>query len=575
MSAVARLAACALAAALGARVAGAQAPRFVESQLDLPLQGTRLLLADVDGDRRADVVRVDGEGVAVHLLDEQGRIGPLAEGRVAWPSSTVGWDLADVAGDGRTRLVLLVGGTRVVVHEAGAEGWDAGREVVDGVAGYLPPGVRRLRFARDVDGDGRADLAVPGASAYQVYLARDAGLLPPLAVTFDADVELDVGDPSRLGASLGQEVRIPWFALRDVDGDGRQDLVSETEERVAVYLAQPDGRYPATASWELDLVALEETDAERPLIDLDDLLSFLDRRVQWRVEDLDGAAPADLILQQGGRFRVYTDGSRGADLSRPDQVLKASGNIVLSFLRDTDGDGRLDLHIVRAETISLGRVVRWLVVAGSLAFDVFTYPNEGGTFARKPAARKTIEVRIPSILGFIEEAEALEEEVERRASVPAVPLDLDGDGRADDVVDLVEDELLLYEGLVPADFRHDYRELFTSIEEGIETLVHERLQTLGDEETLVIDLADPWSWMPTPAWELRQLGAGATPVARIPLGEARGAAPREQDGVLSVSREGRRRLSVRDVDGDRRGDLIVVEPVDEVTQRVRLFVRAR
>jgi len=565
--AAARRVVLAAAAGLGAAAgAPAQQPRFVESALEVPRHGTRLLLEDVDGDGRRDVVRVDERGVSVHPLGPDGRLRERAEGRVRWPSGTVGWDVADLRDDGRARLVLLVDGTSVVVHEAGAAGFGEGRVLLEGVAGYLPPGVRRLRFARDVDGDGRADLAIPGPAAYRVHLAKEDGFAAPLSIGFEPEIEVDVGDPGRLGESLGQEVYVPWFALRDVDGDGRRDLVSETDDHVSVYLARGDG-YPERPSWELDLAALAEDDGTRPPVDLDNLLSFLEHTVRWRVEDLDGEGPADLILQQGGRFRVYRDGSVGPDLERPDQVLKASGNVVLAFLRDTDGDGREDLHIVRAETISLGRVVRLLVVSSSLELDVFGYRNEGGTFARRPTTRRRVEIEIPGLLGFLDEIEAIEDEVAVRQAVPARPLDLDGDGRDDDVVDLIDGEVRLWADLVPEGFRYDYREVFTSIEEGLETLVFERLRELGDEETLTIDLADPWSYIPTPGWDLRRLAGGRDPVGRVPLGDPD--APADAAGPEPES------LVVRDVDGDGRGDLIVVEAVDGTRWRVRLFVQAR
>ena len=55
----------------------------------------------------------------------------------------------------------------------------------------------------------------------------------------------------RLSATFGQSVRVPWFRMEDVDGDGQQDLVSQMGERVSFHLARPE--IDALPSWQLDL----------------------------------------------------------------------------------------------------------------------------------------------------------------------------------------------------------------------------------------------------------------------------------------------------------------------------------
>ena len=53
----------------------------------------------------------------------------------------------------------------------------------------------------------------------------------------------------------GQAVTIPALRLRDLNSDGFPDLISETDELLAVFLAdaQAPGYFPAGASYSVDI----------------------------------------------------------------------------------------------------------------------------------------------------------------------------------------------------------------------------------------------------------------------------------------------------------------------------------
>ena len=64
-----------------------------------------------------------------------------------------------------------------------------------------------------------------------------------------------------------------------MDGDGRQDLVSETAEEVLFHLADP--QLSTSPTWRIDLRALRAQMPRRDGLDLDDLFSNFDGGIDW------------------------------------------------------------------------------------------------------------------------------------------------------------------------------------------------------------------------------------------------------------------------------------------------------
>jgi len=546
--------------------AAAQAD-FVSSVVDVPAPTTRYALRDVDGDGRRDLLSIDLAGVALRRLRADGTFPAADDSTLAWPADTVGWSLADLEGDGRTELLLLVEGRRVLAVRAGADGvLAAGEPLLEQPGGFLPRGIRRVNFVRDVDGDGRPDLVLPGNGRFLIHLNRAGGLQPAIPVSFRAEIGLELGDPARLDGRFAQDVQIPWFQLLDVDGDGDTDLVSQTGDQVQVHLAAPD--LPQQPSWSLDLVALRAELPAREKVDLDNLLGNIEPQINWRTADLDGAPPHDLVLQTGGTFRVYAGGSTGPLLDQPTQVLKASGNVLYFLLRDTDADGRPELQLLRAGTVSLGDALRLLIVPGSLDFDVFSYRDvwgspeaeRGEVFARRPTARMTVALRIPALLGFLDDVEELQDQYEKRLEVPAVNACLHDDGAFDDVVDVQGDALAFWNAAVPDGFGTGLVARLKSFDADdlLEAYVARELDSLGDGGRKEISLEDIRNLLDTPGWDLRQAVAG-----------------RQPDATLALAVPGAdARLRVEDLDGDGRSDLVIIgKGGGEGPRQVQFLVR--
>lgn len=532
---------------------------FALSQLEFPVEGVRLALRDLDGDGRLDLLAADAAGVRVRRQRGDGSFEAEPSASLAWPEGRTAWDLADLDGDGRCEVLVLAVESGVTSFALGDDGeFGAGRSVLR-ERSWLPRGASAVRFARDVDGDGRVDLVLPGPRSHRIFLQRTPGTFAaPLEVAYRAAVRLGVGDPERLDGRLSRGVEIPWFRIEDIDGDGLLDLVSQTPERVAFHLARADREpvLPAEPTWVLDLEALRAELPKAGRLNLEDLLDNVPDLVDWRVADLDGEAPHDLVVAVGNRFRVYRGGARSGPREQPDQLLLASGKILGFYLRDVVGDGRPDLQLLRGERISLGRALRYLVLPGRIDFEVFTYGNEEGVFSRRPTRRGTLGLLIPRLLSFLEQAEDLSLRVELQLTIPARPIAFGADGVTDDVVDLVEEELVIY-----ADCAPDPRELEGLVDERVEfealleALALRELDRRGDGAELVFDLGELHRQTFGLGLALRRACLEREPLARAPF-------PYVPDATLRVL----------DLDGDGRDDVLAFgKQADRWI--VRLYVR--
>ena len=531
---------------------------FSETRLAVRKGSGLLALRDLTGDGRYELLSLTPRGLVAQALDERG-VYETAGALLEWPASGTGWDLADLDGDGRVEVLMVSDGRTLVRRSLSGDGTWSEPEVLLETGMYLPAATVRVPFVRDLDEDGRPDLVLPGPGRFHMRLNRgasEAGGLrwsDPIEVEYEPRIDYRTGDPDRLSATFSQRVRVPWFSMVDIDGDGRLDLVSETSERVAFHLARPE--IAARPTWTLDLSGLRSAPTASDL-DLDNLLGAVSGLAQWRAVDLDGEAPRDLIVGSEGTFKVYLGATATGPVKAPDQVLKASGNVLYFFVRDVLGGGAPDLQIVRGERISLAQLVKFLVVPGKLDFDVFTYENKAGTFDRRPTRRTTLALRIPRIFELLDEFEEVSEQLEAQWDIPARRLDWDGDGEEDDVVDVVGDVLKVFVDCAPPQQRFEDLSVADGVDGIIEKVVLDDLDRLGDGEESVIDLGELDRFAVAPGKGLRDATAGVEPVASFP------AWPGKDD----------RGVRARDLDGDGRLDLITVVDGPEGLQ-VQLLVR--
>lgn len=194
---------------VGGTVATARGPR-------------RLVIADVDGDRRSDLLVVAEDGLYLHGV---GRAAALAPARELWRSPHVAdVGVADLSGDHRPDLVVAdrSAGTAVVLLADGVGGFRSG-------GGYMVGAAPENLLAGDVDGDGAADVIVFDHLGGGATWLRGRG-----------DGSLD-GVPCTLG-SFGT---LTAMVSEDFDGDEHPDLAALSEENgeLGIFLGVGDGRF--------------------------------------------------------------------------------------------------------------------------------------------------------------------------------------------------------------------------------------------------------------------------------------------------------------------------------------------
>jgi hypothetical protein len=225
--------------------------RPVLSQTLAGIASASVLCADLDGDGLSDVITTGKSGAAMQVLLQ--RDGALIE-QGSFPGSAVSaLDVGDINGDGKADIVAFGSSVPMVYLQSASGQFDAPvplagapadvkglavatatRNVVFSTAGQMvvtAPSGSPVSFptmanagyvrVRDLNGDGRADIAVFHDGALGIYYQNADG-------TFAAEQVLATypADPS-IGASP--------IAIGDFDGDGKLDVAVASQTGVSLF----------------------------------------------------------------------------------------------------------------------------------------------------------------------------------------------------------------------------------------------------------------------------------------------------------------------------------------------------
>ena len=207
---------------------------------------TPRVLADVDGDGRADIVGFGYAGAAVALGQADGTFAPaklgIADfgGMEGWNSDAINHrQLIDLNGDGRADIVGFgYGGVSVALGRADGTFANTKSAIAEfGAAqGWLNQDVFFRQFA-DINGDGQLDLVGFAATGTVVALGNGDG-------TFAMPRQV-LANYGAVQGWTSQSANPRLFA--DLNHDGRADLVGFGYSGVRVALGQADGGFaPAT-----------------------------------------------------------------------------------------------------------------------------------------------------------------------------------------------------------------------------------------------------------------------------------------------------------------------------------------
>ncbi len=382
-----------VAAGLGLAIASAAYADdpFAIQSIVLPGRVISADLVDLDGDARGDLLAIRAEGLPpnerreIHVFYQRkdGAFSDAADWRGPLPSGVAAYDLADLDERAGEELLLLLR-DRVTVYAF------AGREKT---TRELPAGAQpTIALVTDERGVDRVDLVHEG-------LAGDAAalLIPGTGWTSVVDVTgasrgvLDVGAranyyiPKRPGPLVSEsEAEIyfdhPRLSVGDVDGDGRNDVVSANRHELRVFLQGADGRFPGKASRRIALGRLSLEDHVRN-----------SGGVRVDGADFDGDGRLDLLLStsDGSLFAATTtvgihlnrDGAWNLDQS--DQYFTIEGGLAGNVVIDLDGDGAVELIEARIPTGVL-EVVEVLVTRAIDAEVTVYRRGEGSLYDPEP-----------------------------------------------------------------------------------------------------------------------------------------------------------------------------------------------
>jgi hypothetical protein len=269
-------------------------------------------LADLDGDGKDDYLWVHPSTGAVTLYLNTGNfdswtlVGQVASGIGAG----AGVRFADMDGDGKADFLWISASGDVTYYLNGGRSgtgnwiWTPQGTIVSG------NGEREvLRFA-DLDGDGRADLAVVGDNgSLQGYLNVGPGIKPK----FRAMGQIASGN----GAKDGVE-------LRDLNGDGRADYLSVASNGAVTAFINMAGDVSGAAPLWVPIGTIASGIGQKR-----DNITFGDLNGDGKVDYL-------FVNYTSGAVEMYQNAGSGS-------TYRAGANI---FLADIDGDGKDDYLVV-------------------------------------------------------------------------------------------------------------------------------------------------------------------------------------------------------------------------------------
>ena len=340
-----------------------------------------VVTVEEDGGRRLRIYAFEGAPDEGGPVNNEARMSPSAEGTWALRTDTQlrpGVTFVDIARiDVRDRLITGEPGRLNVWDPDSSTEHELVSVATDSTAttGFRAPHegeVPHVDVTRDVNGDGRIDLTVPGDSGFQVFIQLEEGAF--------AD-PVGAGSPPNFDPILGADgYRLdPWSVSRihefDANGDGRIDLVSWNGGHFEAHIQDEQGLFDPE----------QVTFTTAVSFDSDEVTSLADGdktgRALHSISDLNGDGIADMVVYdlEGARIRdkrsayeVYfgahgsedargVDGAGGTDgspgfgsliqfTSSPNISIQTENQIQLAIeRRDLDRDGKGDLVVTSIE----------------------------------------------------------------------------------------------------------------------------------------------------------------------------------------------------------------------------------
>jgi hypothetical protein len=405
---------------------------------------------DVDGDKRSDLLAIgrNGEVRVWHWDPKAGRLPEAPSGVLVLPEPERSvLAVADVLGRGGPPQLCVLSRRGLEAYPVGTDGAYGRAPVLvskDAAFGLRVGTPTFSEILRDVNGDGRPDLLLPRTDSCELWLwtpPAAEGLPPSYRRTGAFRVEVSrerTTEAEALSDVLESSFRIPPLSFRDVNGDGRMDLLVEDGHVRAFHLARQDGTFAVEPDVRVDIETFQDTTPGAEVRLGRTLAGGEEQR--FDANDLDGDDIPDYVISHRRKVWVFRGGKAGPQFTDPWQILRVSDDVSMMLVARIGADERPDLLLLRLQVPTVATILRGLVASWDVEIGAVGYENasseEGGrrAFALAPKWKGAFDLRLPAILGILKDPEALIQRFEGLASKLGRGFlwgDFDGDGKED------------------------------------------------------------------------------------------------------------------------------------------------
>ncbi len=268
---------------------------------------------------------------------------------------------------------------------------------------------RFVDIVQDVNGDGLADLVVPSSESLRLWLGvapasgPDASPWPSFVPGATLAVEVSKSQDSagkNLSDTLEASFSIPSILARDVNGDGRADLLVSHGSVRAFHLQAADATFPEVPTLRIDLAVFRDTIEKAEPRPGHTLAIGDDASYEMRDLDVDGIP--DYVIAHRRKVWVFHGNSNGPQFKEPSTILKTADDITALQLVRLNEDKYPDLLLVKVQIPTIAALVRGIFGEWDVEVTAAGYMSiDGRKFESTPSKRAELAVRLPAILRLL------------------------------------------------------------------------------------------------------------------------------------------------------------------------------